>query len=193
MATEQALPSTNADGSQITMHERSAIESLLDRHIECLGLNDDGIEGEEGQEALYYSKVFYESPPAGGGKGAAASRLTRFGAVSSFAPHFLLITGGSSFAPHVLHPPSPGRSPLSVRNVSKIDLESPKVNADASKALPNTNEGVKSTKSTRSNAKCRISGDMADIDLDPPQTRFKVRRLSKLAESQPRGNWRITD
>ncbi|KAH0841722.1 hypothetical protein AYO21_01046 [Fonsecaea monophora] len=206
MASEQALPSTNADGSQITMHERSTIESLLDRHIECLGLNDDGTDCEDAPHLQTHSPPEHSEAAVNSSVEStvrATSSMPRFLSSCNLRP-----TTSSSTIRHSSLASSERRRLIPRRLFASMDARlspgailedrvgSRLVLSSVSSGFRDHSSGwqtlqstsglltSESTKSTRSNAKFSLtSGDMADIDSDPPQTKFKVRRLSELSLS----------
>ncbi|KIW29627.1 uncharacterized protein PV07_05430 [Cladophialophora immunda] len=206
VANEAALPNALGDASQITIHERSTIESLLDRHIECLGLNDNGTEGEEGLPQTTSPSEHSVAAVDSSGESTirASSSMPRI-----LSPWNLRPTTSSSTIRHSSLASSERRRLIPRRLFASMDarlppgaiLEDYQVNStsilsSAGSRIRGHSSGwqtlqstsglltSESTRSNRSNAKCSLtSGDMADIDSDPPRTRFKVRRLSELSLS----------
>ncbi|OAP61845.1 hypothetical protein AYL99_04048 [Fonsecaea erecta] len=210
VASEPALSNTNGDGSQNTMHERSTIESLLDRHIECLGLNDNGIEGDDGLFQTESPSQLSVAPLDSSGESTirAPCAMPR-----TLSPWNLRPTTSSSTIRHSSLASSERRRLIPRRLFASMDarlppgaiLENEQLNStsifssDSSRIQGHSSgwqtlqstSGIltsESTKSNGSNAKCSLtSGDMADIDSNPPRPRFKVRRLSELRHSPETG------
>ncbi|KIX98470.1 uncharacterized protein Z520_05771 [Fonsecaea multimorphosa CBS 102226] len=205
-ASEQAVPNVTGDASQITIHEISTIESLLDGHIECLGLNDDGTEGEDGRSQSDSPCQHSVAAPDSSGESTirAPSSMPRI-----LSPWNLRPTTSSSTIRHSSLTSSERRQLVPRRLFASMDARLPpgailqdcqvnstsvlsssssrnRGNSSGWQTLQSTSGllASESTKSNRSIAKCSLtSGDMADIDSHPSKTRFKVRRFSELSLS----------
>ncbi|EXJ75787.1 uncharacterized protein A1O5_00294 [Cladophialophora psammophila CBS 110553] len=205
-ASDQAAPSANGDASQMTINERSTIESLLDRHIECLGLIDNGIEGSGSPPETDNPSEDPIAPPDSSGESTirAPSIMPRI-----LSPWNLRPTTSSSTIQHSSLASSERRRLIPRRLFASMDARLPpgailedyqangtSILSSASSRIRGPSSGwqtlqstsglltSESTKSDRSNTKGSLtSGDMADIDSDPPRARFKVRRLSELSLS----------
>ena len=202
---EQASPSANGDASQVTPQERSTIDSLLDRHIECLGLNETEDESEtssfQGGVASVSSAVEPESSEESTIKASSVmAAIQQAPSPCNFRPttssstiqHTSLASSERRrLIPRRLFASLDARLPpgaiLSLHDGSTFDLTSgsPGFQPRSSgwQTLPSTS-GLITSESTKSLNKASLtSGDLADIDSDPPQTRFKIRRVSELSLS----------
>jgi hypothetical protein len=195
----QASPIANGDASQITLQERSTIESLLDRHIECLGLDpssdeDQATVSESASESLTPSKA-----PQGGDANAPPMMVSRQqpDPLHKFRP-----MTSSSTIQHSSLASSERRRLIPRRLFASMDAGLPSevamrdlLNTSATQStfptldlqqrlsgwqtLPSASRQA-SSQSVRSTMKASLSsGDMADIDTDPPGSKFKVRRVSQ--------------
>jgi hypothetical protein len=212
-ATEHASPGANGDASQITMQERSTIESLLDRHIECLGLNESGDDPEESHFAGADNRAPSEIVPKSSGESTIKAPPVGQQALPrlSFRP-----TTSSSTIQHSSLASSERRRLIPRRLFASMDATLPpgavlrdiqgtstsnptstmsdlQPRLSGWQTLPSTS-GLVTSDSTRSTTKASLaSGDIADIDSDPPNTRFRIRRVSEFslspeAESSPRNS-----
>ncbi|KIW63065.1 hypothetical protein PV04_09943 [Phialophora macrospora] len=202
-AMEHASPGANGDASQITMQERSTIESFLDRHIECLGLNEIGDVTEESHFGGADNHAHSDIAPKSSGESTIKARPAVQQALPqcSFRP-----TTSSSTIQHSSLASSERRRLIPRRLFASMDARLPpgavlrdiqaasrsNVTSTISdlqprlsgwQTLPSTS-GLVNSDSTRSTTKASLaSGDIADIDSDPPNTRFRIRRVSEFSLS----------
>ncbi|ETI19418.1 hypothetical protein G647_09252 [Cladophialophora carrionii CBS 160.54] len=202
-AAEHASPSANADTSQITMQERSTIESLLDRHIECLGLNESGDDVEEGpfegadalahsdpapkssgESTIKPSPVVQQALPQWNFRPTTSSSTIQHSSLASserrrLIPRRLFASMDARLPPGAVLADIQG--PCTSNPTSTISDLQPRLSGW--QTLPSTS-GLVTSDSARSTAKASLaSGDIADIDSDPPNARFKIRRVSELSLS----------
>ena len=202
-AIEHSPLSVDADPSQITTQERSTIESLLDRHIECLGLNDDA---EVSQESLpdgtivsmdsevapitsndmptQVSARFQQPPlPRDWRPTTSSSTMQHTSLASSerrrLIPRRLFASMDAKLPPGtVMEELQGGASSIFTSAVPGLQQR-----LSGWQTLPSTS-GNMTSESARSTTKASLaSGDMADIDSDPPHTKFKIRQVSELSLS----------
>lgn len=199
--------SPNGDANQNTTQERSTIESLLDRHIECLGLNDSGedVEASHCDETTdsVRSDLIHDSSGESTIKVpmSAQQGMPQIPSQCGFRP-----TTSSSTIQHSSLASSERRRLVPRRLFASMDarlppgaiLEDiqpmPSSNLTSSSSgvqqrlsgwqtLPSTS-GLMTSNSTKSTTKASLtSGDMADIDSDPPNTRLKIRKVSESGAS----------
>ena len=203
---EQASPIAHGDASYITMQERSTIDSLLDQHIECLGLDESGVEGEiiqmkapleridsfHSDAALKSSEQSMVRAP-GTIQQISSQRGCRPTTSGSTVQHSSLTSAERrQLIPRRLFASLDARLPPGamledIRSIPTSHLTSTPAGLQQRlsgwQTLPSTSELVTSD-SARSTTKASLtSGDMADVDTDPPITRFKIRRVSELSFS----------
>ncbi len=194
-AVEQASPSAYRRASQINMQERSTIDSLLDRHIECLGLNDSGDEDEgsqfEGDRVTIPSDVRPESSRDGTVKAQAVQQPPpRWGfrpttSSSTIQHSSLASTERRRLIPRRLFSSMDARLPPgaaldNTQSISNLTTNTSGFHQRLSgwQTLPSTS-GLITSESARSTAKASLtSGELGDVDSDPPLARFKIRRVS---------------
>ncbi|KAJ9614103.1 hypothetical protein H2200_002239 [Cladophialophora chaetospira] len=201
-AVEQASPSANGDASQITMQERSTIESLLDRYIECLGLNDSGdedarsdlgdsntsersdIQPGDSRDSTTKASAVQQAPPFRGFRPTTSSSTIQHSSLASserrqLVPRRLFASMDARL------PPGAVLENIQSTSTSNLTSTTSGIHQRLSgwQTLPSTS-GLITSGSARSTTKASItSGDMGDIDSDPPQTKFKIRRVSEMTVS----------
>ncbi|EXJ90901.1 hypothetical protein A1O1_04007 [Capronia coronata CBS 617.96] len=185
----------NFGDSHITIHDKSTVESLLDRHIECLGLDEDGFSRFEMQSdsgrsdvagcssadsTIKISSIVKELQTQAKLRPATSSSYRHSSLASSerrrLMPRRLFASMDSRVSPVTTHE--------DLRGLLKGDLTST-ATTDRQLSLGwHTLPSSSGLTSAQSATKTSLtSGDMGDIDSDPPQTKFKIRRLSDLGAS----------
>ncbi|KAL2416756.1 hypothetical protein ABEF95_001433 [Exophiala dermatitidis] len=193
----------NFRDSYNTFHDKSTVESLLDRHIECLGLYDDGISRFEGRSDSGLSEVVdYSSAESTVKISTIVKELhtqprQRPATSSSYRHSSLASTERRKLMPRRLFAsmdsrmsPKPNRDnprELSRANFSSVSMTECQLSSGW-QTLPSASE----LPSIRTKVSL-TSGDMADIDTDPPTGRFKIRRVSELAASTSESSKVIPD
>jgi hypothetical protein len=197
---EQASPSgTNGDTSQMTIQERSTIESLLDRHIECLGLDESGeleerrldelsdsAHSEIGPEVSEESTIkphpaAQQAPLQLGCRPTTSSSTIQHSSLASserrrLIPRRLFASMDARLPPGAVMEEIQG-------TYASLVTSSPsgfQQRLSGWQTLPSTS-GLATSESVRSTTKASLtSGDMADIDSDHPQTRLRIRKVQEL-------------
>lgn len=195
--SDQQLDYTNVSGHEgnastgdITIHDKSTVESLLDHHIECLGL------GGEPDSPLTFNE-------AGASKASREAKTPTIPSKVTSNPTLRPTTSGScqpssltSSERRRLMPrrlfasmdASMAHQSILQENVQTFDKElSSAMTSRPSgllsfgwQTLPSTSELA----STQSATKISLtSGDLADIDSDLPLNKFKIRRISDMTAS----------
>lgn len=179
--------------SQVTIHDKSTVESLLDRHIECLGLNEndeypfgtdeESVHSETGPESSGNSTVKLSAlikglPPQPILRPVTSSSTCYHSSLASFErrkliPRRLFASMDARLPPGAM---LGSFNEVSTSNMSSI-TSTEKQRLSGWQTLPSTS-GLTSAQSI---AKASFtSGNLADVDSDPPQTKFKVKRRSEL-------------
>ncbi|KAK5050086.1 hypothetical protein LTR84_004206 [Exophiala bonariae] len=189
--------------AKITIHEKSTVESLLDRHIECLGLDesyspfevDDGPGRTVPDRGTRSTFGLISIPPS------ATSQIRMRPSTSSSQQHTSLASSERRrLMPRRLFASMDARLPPGAilgdfpGSVSQISSGTSRnyLRSSGWQTLPST-VGHTSEESTKS---CSLtSGDMGDLDSDPPPRRFKVNRRSGLtiSPSMPSELSRVTE
>nr|KAK5443109.1 hypothetical protein LTR18_005786 [Exophiala xenobiotica] len=184
---DQKHPGINARCNNVTIHDRSTVESLLDQHIECLGLHEDATSQFDTSDESEQSEVADECIANNSVK--MSSITLESASYPSFRP-----TTSSSCQPSSLT--SSERRKLVPRRLSSAaelirdvfwavffcnNLEHHDgTNFFRLATLPSTSGFASVQSATKASL---TSGDLADIDSDPPLNKFKVRRISDMSAS----------
>ncbi|KAK5333962.1 hypothetical protein LTR98_009873 [Exophiala xenobiotica] len=195
---DQKHPGINARCNNVTIHDRSTVESLLDQHIECLGLHEDATSQFDTSDESEQSEVADECIANNSVK--MSSITLESASYPSFRP-----TTSSSCQPSSLTS-SERRKLVPRRLFASMDskLSSGAVLQNSSETssgqfssaitsstttgqissgwqtLPSTSGFASVQSATKASL---TSGDLADIDSDPPLNKFKVRRISDMSAS----------
>lgn len=191
---------------KITIHEKSTVESLLDRHIECLGLDESYSPFEIGDVSGEIDIATHERgnvstfglaslPPS------ATSQTRARPSTSSSHQHTSLASSERRrLMPRRLFASMDARLPPGAllgnlsSSVSQISSTASRNHLRSSgwQTLPST-VGPISGEFTKSGS--LTSGDLGDLDSDPPPRRFKVNRRSglTLSPSMPSELSRVTE
>lgn len=192
---DHVYPETDFGNSHITVNDKSTVESLLDRHIECLGLNDDGF------SRFAWQSDSERSDAAGCSSAESTVKLStivkelqsqpklRPATSSSYRHSSLASSDRRRLIPRRLFASmdsrvSPGGKQENVLGTSRANLSSITPTGRylpfGWQTLPSSSELTSVWSATKTSL---TSGELGDVDTDLPQTRFKVRRLSELGAS----------
>ncbi|EXJ93035.1 hypothetical protein A1O3_01591 [Capronia epimyces CBS 606.96] len=186
---------SNFGNSQITIHDRSTVESLLDRHIECLGLDDDGFSRFEAQSdsglsdaagcssaesTIKISTIVRELQSHSKLRPATSSSFRHSSLASSerrrLVPRRLFASMDSGVSPQATYEDLRDTSGISLSFAATMLRQL----SSGWQTLPSSSEPMLVRSATKASL---TSGNMGDIDTDPPQTRFKIRPLSERGTS----------
>lgn len=192
--TDKDRSNAHTQTSRISIHDRSTVESLLDSHIKCLGLNEDGGNPFEADDDSAQSDNADDSSAESTVK---LSSMTREASKQSIRPMTSSSCQHSSLAswerrklmPRRLFASMDSRLPsgglvetIQGSSLGKLSSATSTVRqlSPGWHTLPSTNELI----SAPSTAKASLtSGDLGDVDSDPPLAKFKIRRRSELSTS----------
>lgn len=188
----------NTTSTELTLHDKSTVESLLDQHIECLGLNgesstpfetsDDSDSSDNAADSSGNSTV--RAPPLF--RELSSQRSMRPATSSSCQPSSLASSERRRLMPRRLFASMDSRLHSRViqetfRDSSFDDLSSAVASTATNRqdlsgwqVLPSTSQLTSLQWGTKVSL---TSGDMGDIDSEPPVTKFKVKRHSNLSVS----------
>ncbi|KAK6386097.1 hypothetical protein LTS17_001671 [Exophiala oligosperma] len=193
-ASERNCQEINASFTDITIHDKSTVESLLDHHIECLGL------GGEPESPLTSSVELDQLDEACSVKTSDCQKTeiipsnstVRPTTSGSYQPSSLTSSERRRLMPRRLFASMDARmshNPVFLPTASSFDKEpssvmnSRPVTNELSfgwQTLPSTSAIVSLASATKISL---TSGDLADVDSDPPFNKFKIRRVSNISAS----------
>ncbi|KAI1625116.1 hypothetical protein EDD37DRAFT_378072 [Exophiala viscosa] len=193
---DSSCKETNMAANKMTLHDKSTVESLLDQHIECLGLKGDG------SPSFGSSDDSDHSDNGAGSSGNSTVKLPPFFRETWSQPS-MRPTTSSSCQPSSLASSEQCRlrprrlfASMDPRLHSRVILETFRDNSSANlssattsttvnrqtssgwQILPSTSQSTPLQTGTKVSL---TSGDLGDVDSDPPLTKFKVKRHSDLS------------
>ncbi|KAK4935576.1 hypothetical protein LTR10_023401 [Elasticomyces elasticus] len=186
----------NTASTEITLHDKSTVESLLDQHIECLGLNGDGSPSFGSSDGSDHSDNGADSSGNSTVKAPPFIRETwsqpsmRPTTSSSYQPSSLASSEQRRLMPRRLFASMDSRLhsrvvPETFRDSSSANLPSAMTSTTINRQMSSGWQILPSTSqlpSLQTGTKVSLtSGDFGDIDSDPPLTKFKVKRHSDLS------------
>lgn len=201
---DRTFSNVDTKTGQLTIHDKSTVESLLDRHIECLGLNEnEGNPFEVGEDSE-------QSDGAHDSSGGSTVKLTAHLEQVSAPPRMRPTTSGSTcyhsslasserrrLMPRRLFASMDSRLPPGLIVQALRDASATTLSAVTStdqqrssgwQTLPSTSGVISSNTANKASV---TSGDLGDIDSDPQLAKFRIRRLSDFSIS-PCGSTRVS-
>jgi len=190
-----ANPSSIAahETSKITIHDKSTVESLLDRHIECLGLHEDDrhfefddISGHSHSNMATHTYTAESTIKLSSAEQPVLSQARLRPTTSSSYQHTSLASSERRrLMPRRLFASMDARLPTGAlignlsSSVSQISSTASRNHLRSSgwQTLPSTAESTPGEVARNASLN---SGDLGDVDSDPPLKRFKVKQRSEL-------------